>query len=278
MELLLICVLMGRCVVIPLVFAFVHGPSDTWLAGLINSGATVIMGLVSLILILRNRLVSWKTPLTKEVIATLVASSHVFIGTFATSVYSTLNSIFLAGLTNPTEVGVFGLGDKIKTFFQTPITPWSSAVLPGVSREMARNSAAGIRLAIQILGLTAIGSFCLSIVLFASARTLIDVVAGPGYQRAVPVVRILACLPFIVGINTVLGLHFMLPLGLKRSFTNALVAGGGLNVGLLMLLEPHSGAVGAAGALVFTEVVVTLIMAILVFRHIARSPERTRQP
>jgi O-antigen/teichoic acid export membrane protein len=265
MGLLLACVLAGRCLVIPLTFALVHRASDTWIAGLLNSSATVVMGLTALTLVARSRLAGWKSPSIRDVGAALAAGWHVFIGTLATSLYSTMNNIILAGLTGPADVGLFGVADKIKTFVQTPITPWSSAVFPRVSREMAKDPAAGLRLVLHILALTAAGTFCLSLGLFVGARTLVEIVAGPGYQNSVPVLHTLACLPFVIGVNTVLGLHLMLPLGMKRAFGYALLAGGVLNLGLLLVLAPPYGAVGAAGAVVITEVVVTLIMATCVY-------------
>lgn len=261
MGLLLACVVTGRVLVIPLTFALVHDASDTWIAALLNAGASVVMGLTALFLIATQRVVGWRTPSIRQMVAALSAGWHVFVGTFATSLYSTMNNLLLAGLSPPAQVGLFAVGEKIKTLFQAPITPWNSAVFPRVTRAMAQDPVAGLRLVMRILALTVAGTLCLSLALAFGARPLVELVGGPGYGAAVPVLRTLSCLPLVVGINTMLGLQLMLPLGMKRAFSRVLIAGGVLNAALLALLAPGHGAEGAAIAVVTTEIVVTLVMA-----------------
>jgi O-antigen/teichoic acid export membrane protein len=266
MGLLLACVVAGRALVIPLTFALVHDASDTWIAALLNAGATVIMGLTALMLIATRGIAGWKTPSLRRVYATLSAGSHVFVGTLATSLYATVNTLLLAGLSPPVQVGLFAVGDKIKTLFQAPITPWSAAVIPRVARTMAADPAEGVRLALRVLALTVAGTLCLSLALTLGAPVLVRIVAGPAYAGAIPVLRTLGCLPLVVGVNTVLGLQLMLPLGMKRLFSLTLIGGGLLNCGLLATLAPRHGAEGAAVAVVVTEIAVTLVMAACVSR------------
>jgi O-antigen/teichoic acid export membrane protein len=77
----------------------------------------------------------------------------------------------------------------------------------------------------------------------------------------------LAAIPFVVGLNTVFGSLTMINFGLKKQFTLILMICGALNVGLLLVLASAYGAVGAASAVLITEIGVTLTMGVYVWRR-----------
>jgi len=84
---------------------------------------------------------------------------------------------------------------------------------------------------------------------------------GAAYQDAAIILRWLSAIPFIVGISNVLGVQTMLPLGMTRQFTRILLMAGLINLALLGILAAKLGAVGAAIAVLCTEILVVLAMA-----------------
>jgi PST family polysaccharide transporter len=107
----------------------------------------------------------------------------------------------------------------------------------------------------------------LSLALLAFAPWIIRLAYGPAYEDSIKVLRWLALLPFMVGLSNVLGIHTMLTLGMKRTFSGILIAAGALNLFVLFVLARRFGAVGAAMAVLTTEVFVTLLMAAILRRR-----------
>jgi PST family polysaccharide transporter len=118
----------------------------------------------------------------------------------------------------------------------------------------------------SMLGLGAFGA-TLGLGALLGAPILVHVLLGPGYEAAIPVVRALAPLPLIAALGTVLGLYWAIPFGHERSFLAVVTIAGVLNLGLAALLVPLHGAMGMAGAVIFSEAFVTLALAMLYVRH-----------
>jgi O-antigen/teichoic acid export membrane protein len=72
----------------------------------------------------------------------------------------------------------------------------------------------------------------------------------------------MAFVPWLVTLNNVFGLQMMLPLGMKKRFSEILLGSGVFNVALLVPLSIRFGAQGAAMAVLATEALVTGSMAL----------------
>jgi PST family polysaccharide transporter len=77
----------------------------------------------------------------------------------------------------------------------------------------------------------------------------------------------MAFLPFLVALSNIFGVQTMLSMGLRREFTKIVVMSGVLNVLLLVLLIPAYGAVGTAGAVLCSELLVTIAMGGVLYRN-----------
>lgn len=95
---------------------------------------------------------------------------------------------------------------------------------------------------------------------FVLAPLLVRTLLGQAYEPAVPVLRILALLPPLIGISGILGIQWMVPLGLDKAFNAIIVIAGLANMGLAVLLAPNLKAEGMAWSVVSAEAFVTLAM------------------
>jgi PST family polysaccharide transporter len=86
---------------------------------------------------------------------------------------------------------------------------------------------------------------------------IISVLLGPGYEPAVVVLRVLAIILPLVALSNVLGIQWMLPLGLDHVFNKIILLAGLINLGLAVLLAPRYGPQGMAWAVVSSEAFVT---------------------
>jgi PST family polysaccharide transporter len=89
--------------------------------------------------------------------------------------------------------------------------------------------------------------------LYLVAPALIGVLLGPGYEPAVPVIRVLALLLPVMGISMPLVVQWMIPLGLDRDLMWIALAAGILHIPMAVLLALQFAHIGIAWAYVVTE-------------------------
>jgi polysaccharide transporter, PST family len=110
-----------------------------------------------------------------------------------------------------------------------------------------------------------------------TAPFLVRVTLGQGYEPAIHVMRILSLLLPAIGLSSVLGIQWMLPLGMDAVFNKIIVSVGVLNVALAMWWAPRWQHAGMAWAVVFSEWLVTLTMTIVLWRRrmspLSRDPD-----
>ncbi len=258
--------LSARVLVIPLTYLLVHSPDDTWLAALINSMSTVVAGVIAHTLIARARMISLWMPSANEVMDAFREGWHVFISTAAVSLYTTTNSVLLGFLAGNVTLGYFGAADKIRNAAQALIAPLSNALYPRVNALFAEDAAKAYALVRKALYSMSAIMFAISAMLWVGAPWIVRIAMGPQYAPAVDVLRWMAFVPLLVSLNNVLGLQMMLPLGMKKKFSEILLASGVFNVALLVPLAIRLGAQGAAMSVLATEVLVTGCMALYLIR------------
>lgn len=256
-------VMFARALTIPLIFLCVNNSNDTWLAALIQSSGTVFSGLLACGLIWRQRLIGWVLPKWEDVHQALIDGWHIFMSTAAISLYTTINPVLLGMLTNNTVVGLFSAADKIRIACQSVISPLSTAVYPRVGALMATNRQAGLLLVRKLLLIQGGLTLFISLAMWSLAPWIVLVVMGQQFEAAVSVLRVMAPLPFLIGLSNVFGIQTMLPLGLKKSFSRIVVLSGIINISLILVLAPVWGAEGAAAAILITESLVTVAMVLV---------------
>jgi O-antigen/teichoic acid export membrane protein len=109
----------------------------------------------------------------------------------------------------------------------------------------------------------------LSMATFAGAHLIIRIVFGPTFAAAVPILQILAVLPFITSLADAIGLQSLLPAGKESLVMIAIVAGGLVNLGSAVILAPRFMAHGMAVSVVFAELAVCTVLVWIVARTTA---------
>lgn len=261
MGFITLCSLLARLATLPLVFTVVKTPEDAWLAALIAASAPLLAGLLACGLIARQRLVHWHAPTRQSITDVLRDGWAIFTSTAAISLYTSLTPVVLGLLTPMHAVGLFSAADRIRQACQAMVTPLSNAAFPRIGAVMAKDTGEGLQLVRKLLAVQGSLTLLMSLGLWIFAPQIVAVLMGPAFAEAVIVLRVLAILPFLIGISNVLGIQTMLNMGLKSAFSRIVLASGLVNLALLALLAPRWEAPGAAWALVATESLVTAAMA-----------------
>jgi PST family polysaccharide transporter len=236
------------------IFLLIREPDDGWKVLALQA---VSMGTVVLVLtFLMYRRVALLRPRLNEAVRTLREGVGIFVFRSASGVYLQANGFILGLLAPPSAVAFYGGAEKIVRAGVNLFQPLSQTLFPRMSHLAVRdNSAAARTLTMGMVLMGALG-LALMITLLLGAPFLVKLLLGPGYDEAVPLVRLLALLPPVIAIGTMFGIQWALPAGLERPFYLLVVAAGLVNVTMAFALVPKLGALGMALGVTTAEVLV----------------------
>lgn len=256
-----------RLTSVPITYLLVHAPADLPIALAIAAGVPVVIGMLCMTLIARQQSVGIFSVTWGTLVKTFQDGWHLFLSNASMSLYTNTNTVLLGVLSGPAAVGYYTPAERLVQASQGLLGPINQSAYPRVCRLMHESRADAfvlIRKLLLLLGGTALS---LSILLFLTAPILVRLLYGAAYYPVVPVLRWLSPLPFVVALSNVFGIHTMLPLGMKRTFSGILMLAGALNILALLALARSFGPAGAAASVLSTELFVTIVMAIKLRRR-----------
>jgi PST family polysaccharide transporter len=163
------------------------------------------------------------------------------------------NAMVLSFFALPAQVGYYSAGEKIYKAFVFALWPLTQALYPRLSRLYQDDGPGAARLLRLSFFITVGLGLSFGAIAMLFAPVLIRLLMGPGFQPAIPILRIFAILLPLTCINFILGIQCMVPVGLDRAYSVVTVLGSVVNLGLALLLGPHFGYFGMAWALVGGE-------------------------
>jgi len=176
-----------------------------------------------------------------------------FVFRASAGLYTAGNAFILGLFAPPQVVGYYAGAEKIGRAIVGLLGPAGQALYPRVSRLAGHARTEALRMVRLGLAAMGTGGVLLGITAFLAAPVLVRLLLGPGFEPAVAVLRVLALIPPLAAVSNVLGIQWMLPLGLDRPFTRIVIWAGLLNVALAVWLAPSLGERGMAWAVVAAE-------------------------
>ena len=236
------------------VFILVKAPEDGW--RVLALQAVAMGGAIAWMTWWMHREVPMGRPRFRDGLRTLRESVGVAIFRCSTGLYVQGSAFILGLLAAPAAVAFFGGADRIIRAVVALIQPLSQAFFPRLSHLVLKDPREAERLLrLSLLGIGGLG-LVMGVTAFLAAPFLVDVILGPGYESAIPILRVLAVLPPIIGVGTVFGIQWALPVGLERPFYTLVLLAGALNLVLALLLVPRLAAMGMAVSVLLAELLV----------------------
>ncbi|MFO0328112.1 MAG: flippase [Gemmatimonadota bacterium] len=256
-----------RLLSVPAILGLVRSPRDTALALAIQAFVTVLAGALAIAHMRRRGWITWQAPHAVAVIDALRGGSSLFVSKLGISVYTALAPIVLGLTAGTTAVSYFSIADRLRLAGQSLLTPITNALFPRLSHLYAADRAGATRLVARAFAIMLATAASISLGLFVMADVAIRLFGGPAFGAAVPVLRLLAALPLVVGLSNFFGVQVMLTNGRARAFNLILAAAAALGGIAIWPLTRWLGAVGAAVSIVGAECFVTTAMAVYLLRN-----------
>jgi PST family polysaccharide transporter len=249
------------------IFVVIHTPDDYFYVPLLQSLMSITTGAVALVTAFRSFSLRFYIPSPAVLKRELKNGWHIFLSRMAASLYTTSNIVILGLFVGNAAVAYYAAADKIARAVQGLQIPLSQAIFPHIAKLAVQSRQAALAFTSRVLRLVSVLMLGLSAALFLAAPYVARAVLGSQYAAGVPVIRILSLLPFITGMNSILGVQVMVNFGLKQLLGRILTVGGVLNIVVALLLVGPLKQEGAAIASLITEIFAGVAMFIALRRN-----------
>lgn len=240
------------------VIIFVRSPEDAWkVLGIQGIGS--LMSLV-IMLILVYREVPFLFPTKPLVWQALKKGWTMFLYISASKLYKSASTFILGLVASPIIIGYYAGASRLVNVMPSFLNPITEALYPKLSNLAHHSPLKAAKLArVGIIVMGSIGC-AIMIAVYLAAPLLVRFLLGEEFVASVPVLRILSLqLPFLA-VGRLLGVQWMLPLGMDRTFNLIILSGGVCILLLAALLTPLYSHIGMSWAVVGTEFFITVVM------------------
>jgi PST family polysaccharide transporter len=248
-----------------LTFVLVHHPSQAWIVMALFAASSLAGWLASDLLMYRR--VEFRAPMLRPAIDAVRGATPLFIGTVATTLYTSFNVVLLGLFVPSARVAHFGAGERILRVSLQVLGPIGAAVYPRLAALQAdgRRERARRLLGIAVAAAGAVG-LLLAAGLAVFASTIVKILFGREFvHEAAPILRILVLIIPIAIVGAIAG-TWLMTLHQDRLVVRIVLRAGLLNIVLGCILTPLFGPIGMAWSVVAAEATAAIGGLVAVYR------------
>ena len=243
------------------VLLLIRRAEDYYYQNLAISVSQIAVGAVALYVALRRFDLRLAWPTGAELLNRFREDRTLFFSSVMITIYASSNVFFLGLLAPAYNVGIYSAGTRLEGMAETFVgLALNQAFFPVVANAFGRGQEQGLRMVRNtffplVILMTVVGAG-----LWVVAPLFIKLLYGAKFLPSVAVLRVVCVLPLIIGLSNLLGMHTMLNLRMDRAFFGVTALGSAIGVVLNVLLIRQFEQLGAAYALVITELYITVAM------------------
>lgn len=257
--------MLGKAAAAAGIFVFVHTQQDAW--KVVGLQCICFWGVTAILLTITYRDIKFCWPNVNIIRSALRDSAAMFLFRSSVSLYTTANALILGAVSTPLAVGFYSGAERLVKALANLLSPLTQSLYPRLNRLLATDRAGAVSLARISLVVTTLCALAFCITTLIAAPLITRIVLGPGYGAAVPVMRILSLLLPAVAVSTVLGIQWMLPLGMDAVYNKIIISAGFLNLMLALAWASRWQQMGMACAVVFSEYLVTIAVCVVLLKR-----------
>jgi O-antigen/teichoic acid export membrane protein len=195
---------------------------------------------------------------------------HFFLTSSAISIYIYFDTIILQHLThNDVAVGYYTIVLKMVKIFLLVILAIGTVLMPRLSWLAGTGNKIEIsRQLNKLLQFIFIMGIPIGAGLMLLAPEIIETVAGEKFLPAIPLMRILAFLPLVVGLSNLFCFQTLVPFNFEKKFLTTVIIGCMVSISMNFLLIPYLQEMGAAISNIVTEIIITVLSGVYAYKLI----------
>lgn len=192
-----------------------------------------------------------------------------FLSTVAVVAFTKLDTVMLGLMADNIQVGFYQSAIKTNKVFLPVITASAAAVIPRISLLYKEGNAAELgRVTGRSFSLVSLMAPPVAAGTFAVAPAFVPLYFGPGFEGAIPAMRILSFIVPAIAVSSFYNNQVLVATGRDKEFMWIVAAGMVVNFVLNLLLIPRWGAVGASWSSLAAEGAVVAATVLCVRRFV----------
>lgn len=186
-----------------------------------------------------------------------------------TAMYTNFNTVYLGLATDDVQVGFFGVATKLHTVLLAVFTAFTTVMVPRVSYLLKQGEMKHLQdITDKIFSSICAISLPLIILCLFCAPEIVYLIAGDGYQGAIPAFRIIVFLILVIAVEQIVISQFLLSSDSNRGVLIVCGIGAFVGLGVNFLLTSRLGAVGSSVSWGLSELAVLATGLVLVKRQL----------
>lgn len=254
----------GRSIAIPVAIVTVQSSADASWALASTVAGQFSAAFLSMLFSLKG---GWGVPTLDpvQIFARIRDSSSLFASAAATNLYTLIIPPLIASMTNLSQAGIYTGADRMKGAARMLLYPITIFTYPKVSQLRVDNDEQLQTILPRLVGIFTVCSFLVCAAFALAAPLIVEIILGKEFAASINVLRLMALSAFLSSVNSMVGTNVLVSHGVDRSLLHSQVAGLIVGGAALIILIPTHGALGAAIAAVFGDLVtfVFLIRAVV---------------
>lgn len=237
------------------IFFVIHDKQHYKWQPLILSISQIVVGLASFFYAVRKYSITIVKLPFASIFTTLKQGKDLFFSLVTISLYSNSTIIILGFFLSATDVGYYSAAFRLIITAITILSiPLNQALFPFISSSFSVNYEKGINELQRILPVCLLFSFLYSAIFLMFAPFIIHLFYGDKFAESIVIFRTLSMVPFLVSVNSFLGIHALLNLKKDKLFFNITLISSVAGIAATTLLGYYFGVRGGAFSWLIAEV------------------------
>jgi O-antigen/teichoic acid export membrane protein len=247
---------------------FIRKQEDYILQPLLISISQIVVAVGSFYWAIRLYAIKVIYPSLKAVFEMIWEDKILFFHSFAHTIYTTLNIIFLGYFSSLTEVGFYTAGWKLIILIQALlISPLGVVLFPIIGQAFGKSKEDGIAIIQKMAPIIFFSTLAIGFGILIFGNLTVRIFYGDAFLNSVLIFRILAFMPMMLALNMLFGIQAMVNLKMDKKFFFITLSAAVINVLLNLVLIKFFGSPGAAVSWFLTEAYCALTMYIILVNN-----------
>ncbi|MEW5179962.1 O160 family O-antigen flippase, partial [Escherichia coli] len=208
----------SKILIVPLVFIFVKSKEDLLIACLLQGGVQVFSGIISILYVKYNKIISFKVVRPKLIFIYLKESLSVFLGNLSISLYTLSTPLVLALMGTTYQVGLYSATDRIRGAAIGIFIVVGYAIFPRVSYLFKKNPLEANVLLKKIIFIFSILGCLGGVLVYSIADEIVLVAFGNQYLDSAILLKIMAPMFLLIPLSIIMANYLLLPNGFKKEY------------------------------------------------------------
>ena len=274
MKYLTIIHIIGKFLLIVLIFSFIKSKSDYTLYAFLVFFNAILIGIFTQIFIVKKYKMKFHTSSLTDIKYQFSNGFHMFLVYFSTNIINYLNPFILGLLVDYFYVGIFSAGYKVIQIFVLVISLITTTVFPHIVKMITeRKNGSGVNIFnfIKKILLLIIAIGIISFVfLFFFADLIVNLLFGVQYVETINVIRILSLAPLLIGIGHTLTLQILVPLEYDSLVAKIYGSSAIFNIVLCFIFIPTFGFLALCVIILITRIIPIILSLIWMGKNISK--------